>query len=653
LTPIVRQWLLALALGLLAALAANGILLAGARWLAPQELSGPVGEGGWTNRARGWFTAGGFYSPEIDLAARRRFSWTGKTARIDIAHLDRSQAYEFSVRVTAARPRSVEQPLLTLSVDGTPRVTERISNRPRDISCVLPPDTRDGASILLEVSNTFVAGPMDKRVLGAVIDDVRLTPMEGHFRPSHRVLALMGLAITACVAGVLWCGFPIWAALVSTTMIIGTLSWLTLQDGAFIGVFVERIARLGVGAAVIGAVVGVVGSRWSKGNDVIPNWAAAIGVLLGVSVIKLAFLAHPLAMVGDSTFQVHRAEFVHAGRYFFTSVTPRPFFEFPYAVGLYVVAMPLWRFFPTQSDQALLLRGVTVAADALAGFALYAAVRRQWLDARAAFLTALLWPMARAPMQALCNANLTNAFGQSVFAAAMGATAWAAAGASASSAASGVALLLLTVAFLSHFSTLSVGIPIVGAAAVLLVVVGGTPVARRVGLRTIATGLLATVIAIVVYYGNPEFRPIYRKTVERVVSGEGEAATRSIVAPVSTKLRRWLVGHSNDYGLPGVPMLLCASAGMALLVRQRRREAMTIVLTAWAAMWLAFSLVGIVSPVEMRANLAMAPVFVCCGVYLLSLVARRGPSGRAFASAAVLLIAWDGIRLLLMCIGRW
>ena len=55
---------------------------------------------------------------------------------------------------------------------------------------------------------------------------------------------------------------------------------------------------------------------------------------------------HPLIVVGDGIFQVHRAQVVHGGQYYFTSVTPKPFFEFPYPVALYVFAQPFWSWFP-------------------------------------------------------------------------------------------------------------------------------------------------------------------------------------------------------------------------------------------------------------------------------------------------------------------
>ena len=53
--------------------------------------------------------------------------------------------------------------------------------------------------------------------------------------------------------------------------------------------------------------------------------------------LKLLVLLHPPMPVGDAVFQAHRFEWVLSGRYYFTSIAPGGY-EFPYAIGLYVVA---------------------------------------------------------------------------------------------------------------------------------------------------------------------------------------------------------------------------------------------------------------------------------------------------------------------------
>ena len=48
---------------------------------------------------------------------------------------------------------------------------------------------------------------------------------------------------------------------------------------------------------------------------------------------------HPNMLIGDALFHAHRFQDVLAGRWFFTSIAPGNY-QFPYAPGLYVVAIP-------------------------------------------------------------------------------------------------------------------------------------------------------------------------------------------------------------------------------------------------------------------------------------------------------------------------
>jgi hypothetical protein len=404
---------------------------------------------------------------------------------------------------------------------------------------------------------------------------------------------------------------------------------------------------IGVGVALAGAVVSV--ARWFwPGGSTLPEWATAAGLVLGASAIKLALFAHPLATVGDGIFQVHRAQLVHAGTYFFTSITPRPFFEFPYPIALYVAAQPFWRFFPTELDLVRLLRGLSLVADAMVGVALYAAARRQWSSRATALLCAALWPLAPAPFHALNNANLTNVFGQGLFGVAMGGLGWLAAGSRASVAAWVVTAAFIALAFLSHFSTVSVGVPILCMAGALLIA-GGRGQARRVGAIALVVMLAAAAVSYGVYYSH--FTSVYRQTFARVASGEGEAPTRSIVAPPSVKAQRWITGQSDDYGLPSLPVLAIAGAGAVMLGRRRRREGLTLVLAGWAIVWVSFSALGIFSPLTMRVNLAAAPVFTCLTAYALGTVAAQSRLGAALSAAGALIVGWDGLRVSLIALG--
>jgi len=644
----VRRSVAALSAALASGLFAIVLLVAGAQWWMPRGLTGPVGEGGWAARSRAWFTPDGFYPPELEQDTLRRFSWTGSVARLDIPHLDRSQAHRLTLKIAAAWPTERRPlPEIRPGVDGVALGSIPLSGGLQRVAIDIPARSADGTVVTLHVSNTFIPGPQDRRALGVVVDDVGLTPSTGRFRPGGYAMAWLGLAVMACVLGVILCGLRSWLAAVASAVIAVGFTWLLLQDGAFIGTYVDRLVPIGAGVALIGAAVGVVRWRWPVAGG-LPEWPVAVGLVLSASAVKLALFAHPLATIGDAIFQVHRAHLVHAGTYFFTSVTPRPFFEFPYAIALYVAALPFWQFFPSEFDLVRLLRGLALVADALVGIALYAAARRQWNDRLTALLCAALWPLARAPLEGLNNANLTNVFGQGIFGVAMGVIAWAAAGNHTSAAPLGAACVLLVAAFLSHFGTASAGVPILCAVGVVLLV-GGRSHVRRLGVWVLVVTLAAAAVSYAVYYSH--FNPIYRQTLARVVTREGEAPTRSMVAPPLIRFRRWIAGGTDDYGLPGVPVLATAFAGSCLLAARRRREGLTLVLTGWALVWVAFAVLGVFSAFTVRVNLAAAPVFVCLGAYALGVLAGRSRLGVAVACVGAILIAWDGLRFCLMCLG--
>ncbi|MCC7043235.1 MAG: hypothetical protein IT183_05205, partial [Acidobacteria bacterium] len=56
--------------------------------------------------------------------------------------------------------------------------------------------------------------------------------------------------------------------------------------------------------------------------------------------------------------------------------------------------------------------------------------------------------------------------------------------------------------------------------------------------------------------------------------------------------------------------------------------------------------------VQMRVNLAAAPVFVCLGAWAIADLYARGRAGRGLATLATMAIMWSGASLWFMCIGR-
>jgi hypothetical protein len=632
--------------GLAAGVCAMALLVAGARWHVPSPLSGPVADGGWTNRSRAWFTARGFLGAEIDAPTGRAYNWMGPSARLAIPNLDRSQAYTLTLVVDAARPPDLAPPHVDVLLDGAPGGRFATTNGDATIAIAVPPRATNRAVITFQVDAAFTP-PGDPRALGVIVRDLRLTPASGHFTVAWPVIAEVAAAAALTAIGVLLCGVGAALGALWTAGVAIAFVWLALQDGAFIGVYGDSLLHAGMGACALGVLVAALRSRWPTIANA-PGWAAAVGVVLAPTMIKLAVFNHPLATVGDGIFQLHRAQLVRGGSYFFTSITPRPFFEFPYAIGLYVSALPFWSAFPSELDQVHLLRGVAVAADALVGVALYIAAYGQWRDRRTALLAAGLWPFARAPLEALCNANLTNVFAQGLFGVAMGAIGWMTA-CGASIAAMAVAGLFLIGAYLSHFSTFSVGVPLVGVVA-LTVALGARAPTRRVGWWLIALGLIAAGVAYAVYYSH--FTDVYRQTWARIAAHEtADAPGSAIAAPPATKFHRWWTGQSDDYGLPGVASALASLIGLVALLRSRAREGLTLVLAGWLGVWIVFTALGILTSIQMRVNLAAAPLFVCLGAYGLAVVAAHGRPGAIAATVLGVAIAISGARLWLMCLG--
>lgn len=622
-------------------------LVAGARWAMPAAVHGPVAEGAWTARSRALFEPSGFNRPELDTQTGHHYSWTTVHAQLAFPQLNRSIPYLVTLGIQHARPAGVLPPTLRVSVDGRLVLSEDTSTAGPHVSFEIPRDARTGAVVTIDAAPTYAPGGSDHRTLGVIVDDVAVAPIRGSFRPTLLVGLQTILAIGLCALAFRALGLHGWLfGVVAAGTVVG-FDWLLLTDAAFAGVFPHRLVGIGLGAALMGGLLGAVRLRRPRIAGV-SGWSIAVGVVLAATVVKFGVFWHPLAIVGDGIFQVHRAQAVHAGQYYFISVTPRPFYEFPYPIALYLAAQPFWNWFPAELDLLRLLRTLSIGADALAGVALYVAARRQWPESRAPLWMAALYPFARAPFEALSNANLTNLFGQGVFSVGIAVIAWLAAGLSLSWPALALAVVLVIVAFLSHFGTLTVGLCVLGAVAVGLLVMGRGFV-RRIGLWVVALTIAASAVSWFAYYSRPEFRAVYAKTFASMSSRQSDDSSKIDAAP-AVKLRRWWSGIGDDYGRPGVAVMAAALVGLVLMWRRTPRAGATIVFTSWMAAWLALSALGILSSLTLRANLAAAPVFiVCCGV-TLSALGDRPRVGMLAAAALFAVLAWDGWHVALMCI---
>lgn len=636
---VVRSLLADILLCAAVALVGAVALYGGVRW-GITDVSGPIHESGWTQRSRAAFVPGGFYGAELDLAAGRPYSWSQASAELEFPQLHRARAHRVTLTLRSGRPAGVPVATLTAAVDGKVRLIEPVADGPAQIVFEIPRRAEPGATIALSVDPAYQPGGPDPRALGVIVDGVRLEPVNGPFAITIRVWLLAAVAIFLVALGIRLTGATGWLAFAAMAAAAAGMDWLLLKDAAFLGDYAERLARIGGGAALAGATIGLARLRWPSIGGA-TGWAEAAAIILAVSVVKLGVFWHPAAIVGDGIFQVHRAQVVHGGQYIFTSVTPKPFFEFPYPIALYVFAQPFWTLFPAELDLLRLLRALTIIADGLVGLALYGALVRQWSDRAAGLWAAALWPLARAPMEALSNANLTNLFGQSAFGVALAGIAWFAATGSLSYAAVATITAFLAIAFLSHFGTVTVGLAIAGAAGLMLIFFGQGST-RRSGIWVFAMLLVAVAVSWTVYYSDARFIQVYKASWTSVTTRVDDDSSKIVASPI-VKAARWWSGTGDDYGRPGVALLLVAATGVWVLVRRGARAAASLVFLAWLAAWCAMTLFGILTPITLRANLAAAPALVAlCAIALATI----GSRSRLAAVALAVLVAWDGWRIL-------
>ena len=122
--------------------------------------------------------------------------------------------------------------------------------------------------------------------------------------------------------------------------------------------------------------------------------------------------------IGDALFHAHRFQEVLDGRWYFTSIAPGNY-QFPYAPGLYVVAIPFAGLVRRGAADMTLLRTIVCIADALAGLLLYAMASRVRGDRLAGAMAVAIYHLIPLGFGVIAVGNLTNAFAQSLSVAAL------------------------------------------------------------------------------------------------------------------------------------------------------------------------------------------------------------------------------------------
>lgn len=585
------------------------------------------------------------FSP-VERHLDETYAWSAGRGQLSLAGLDRHVGWQCVVRLRGSRPPGVPQPQVQVAADGVTLVSVAATNTYRDIDALVPARAqRPGLSLTITSEPTWVPGPDDPRALGVQVDRIACRPAEGAAWPPSRALLAASVAGAALGAAFALSGLGTLAAL-GLAVFTGVAQAMPLASGtgAF-GAFPDRAVSLSLWISVL-MLVAIKATEAARRQPLSVPAAFAVAASAVALYLKLLALLHPSKLVIDAVFHAHRFEWVQAGRYFFAQTLPDGV-QFPYAIALYVFALP-WAAFT--GDHVLLLRVVVCVVEAFAGLLLYPMVVRSWGDRLAGTVAVVLFALLPLSFIVVGNANLTNAFGRSAaLVAVAAAVCWPLAGRGAL--VQGVGLTgLVSLALLSHVSTLSLLSVTLAAAAVLSWRMGGAPL-RAPARRIAASVVVAAVLSVVTYYGH--FADVYR-TLERVraratatagVATTGEGSTGEVRGTMASALPgRMVLAVSLSSRAAGWPVVVLAGVGMWRLRVRGVRDRLGLMLLAWGLTWAAFVAVVLMAPVDERfqryaiefldrVNYTLAPAVVILASLAAAWAWRAGLVLRATALA--------------------
>ncbi len=577
----------------------------------------------------------GFY--ESERAGRDTFAWSGRQATMRLPGLDRRGAWACIVRLRGGRADAGSLPEVTFTVDGIVTARHGTSNDFIDINVPLPPRIGHGAVMTL-TTGTFVPGGGDKRELGVYVDRWSCAPDPG-FQPLPPGPAIRAAAIAAGAFGgvLLVMGAPpiVFAAGVAAVAGLQAIP-LTRDLGSF-PAFAVPMEWLAVALALICGAVWLLRTR--LGRPVGVAGRVALFVTFVVLYLKLMALLHPSKLIIDAVFHAHRLEWVLEGRYYFTQPMPNGV-TFPYAIGLYVFAAP-WTVFT--SDLVSLLRIVVTVAEVAGGLLLYRLISRGWGDRTVAAAATVLYSLVPRTFEIVGNANMTNAFGQSVALAALAAaTLWPLSRGRWNQWAG--LTLLIAFGLLCHISTFTLLATILGVLCLLYRFVG-RPHLRSEAWMIASALLVAAVLAVLLYYGH--FGDAFRSA----AAVRATQAATPTSAPISMATRMVDAGRFSAMAV-GWPMVLLAVPGVIVWLRRGWRDRLGLAIAALGITFIVFTASVALAPVEKafyryalefitRVTLATYPAMVTWAALGAVTAWRHG--GLARVAGAVVVAAAIGV----------
>jgi hypothetical protein len=550
----------------------------------------------------------GLYLTERDPASGLTFAWTGEVLTIRLPGLDRHVPWHLEARARASRPDPTANPELAIFADGSHIVTVPTSSDFADIQLAIParPD-RLGLTISMRSSKTMVPGPHDPRALGVMVDWIRIRP-EGIVMPPRKALAAAAVVPAIAALALALLGATAVSAAAAATG-IGALLACVLARG--FGPYSDYPVTVGNLAAWVWGVTLVVGliALAVRRRPFSSRALFVAGFSAAAALLKLAVLLHPDMPVGDAMFHAHRFHDVLSGKLYFTSIAPGNY-SFPYAPGLYVLALPFADLVRRGAADMALLRAIVVAVDAAAALLLYLALARaaRWqTDAvririlrTAAVCAVVFYHLVPLDYRIVTVGNLTNAFAQSMATLALALIVGLARDRRASRLC-GLLTLTLAAAFLSHTGTFAIAAAATAAIAGLFLWRGDARV-RASGVAIALALAIAVVAAIVLYYAH--FMETYRTEWARIsvetATAAPDAGGRGIGARLAAVPR-------NLHIYLGTPVLILAAIGAAAARQRDGANALWLSVAGWLVACAGFLVLGILTPVDMRHYLAAIP----------------------------------------------
>lgn len=571
----------------------------------------------------------GLYDEE--RAGDDTYAWSRAHVTLQLNALDRRREWACVVRLMGGRADPSTLPEVVFSVDGIVATRRLALNTYDEVNVLLPvrPGMR-GARVTMDVSNTFTPTGGDTRALGVIVDRWSCAPVAGGLLVPPRgvwIAATAGGAAFGAALGVLGLGTVVLATLL--LLVSAGQALLLTWNGVPYASFADRALWLVLACACLP----LLSLRRSMCARAAVSWTAV------VLYLKLLALLHPDKALIDAVFHAHRVQWILDGKYFFTQPMPSGV-QFPYAIGLYVVAAPFsW----LTDDLVTVLRAIISTAEATGGVLVYLMAARVWNDRQSGVAAAVLFSVMPLPFVIIGNANMTNVFAQALALAAVAtAVVWPPV---AWRRGAWLALTAITAAaMLSHISTFTLLSGTLAALAVLYRWRGDARL-RIAGVPAFAALATAAIVAVILYYSH--FADAFRSAAS--VSGSSAASTGAAVSLWAKVTEAAVLVRDGA----GWPLLVLGAAGLVPWLTRARRSALDLALVAWAVTFVVFVASVVVAPVEQpflryaaefisRVIFTTYPALILLGGLAVGAAWRRRGVGRVTAVALVTAAVWHG-----------